>query len=58
MTGSGSGGLAELREALDDGKASFAYARVSYSNDAESTREKFILVVRPVSDSRGHPHRY
>ncbi|KAF7316371.1 ADF-like domain-containing protein [Mycena indigotica] len=45
VTASGSGGLAELREALDDGKASFAYARVSYSNDKESTREKFILVV-------------
>lgn len=25
--------------------ASFAYARVSYSNDKESQREKFILVV-------------
>ncbi|KAJ7064916.1 ADF-like domain-containing protein [Mycena amicta] len=45
VTGTGTGGLTELREALDDGKASFAYARVSYSNDAESRREKFILVV-------------
>ncbi|KAJ7598872.1 ADF-like domain-containing protein [Mycena floridula] len=41
----GSGGLAELRDVLDDSKASYAYVRVSYSNDKESTREKFILVV-------------
>ncbi|CAA7264333.1 unnamed protein product [Cyclocybe aegerita] len=45
LTSTGTGGLAELREALDDSKASYAYARVSYSNDKESTREKFILVV-------------
>jgi len=41
----GTGGLAELRDVLDDSKASYAYVRVSYSNDKESTREKFILVV-------------
>ncbi|KAF8960330.1 ADF-like domain-containing protein [Flammula alnicola] len=41
----GTGGLSELKEALDDSKASYAYVRVSYSNDKESTREKFILVV-------------
>jgi hypothetical protein len=41
----GTGGLVELREVLDDSKASYAYARVTYSNDKESTREKFILVV-------------
>ncbi|KIJ99910.1 hypothetical protein K443DRAFT_622580 [Laccaria amethystina LaAM-08-1] len=41
----GKRGLIELREALDESKASFAYARVTYSNDKESTREKFILVV-------------
>ncbi|KAF5379196.1 hypothetical protein D9615_005903 [Tricholomella constricta] len=41
----GTGGLAELREVLDDTKASYAYVRVTYSNDKESTREKFILVV-------------
>ena len=46
LTATGSGGLTELKEALDDSKASYAYARVSYSNDKESTREKFILVVR------------
>ncbi|KAJ7266888.1 actin depolymerizing protein [Mycena haematopus] len=45
LTSTGSGGLTELREVLDDGKAQYAYARVAYSNDAQSTREKFILVV-------------
>lgn len=45
VTQTGTGGLAELREALDDSKASYAYVRVTYSNDKESTREKFILVV-------------
>jgi hypothetical protein len=46
LTKTGSGGLPELKETLDDSKASYAYARVTYSNDKESTREKFILVVR------------
>lgn len=46
LTSTGTGGLAELRESLDDSKASFAYVRVKYSNDKESVREKFILVVR------------
>ncbi|KAF8889691.1 hypothetical protein BD779DRAFT_1623030 [Infundibulicybe gibba] len=41
----GTGGLAELQEALDDGTASYAYARVKYANDKESERQKFILVV-------------
>jgi hypothetical protein len=45
VTQTGTGGLVELREVLDDSKASYAYARVTYSNDKESTREKFILVV-------------
>lgn len=45
VTQTGTGGLTELREVLDDSKASYAYARVTYSNDKESTREKFILVV-------------
>ncbi|KAI0035481.1 actin depolymerizing protein, partial [Vararia minispora EC-137] len=44
LTKTGSGGLAELQEAVDPSKASFAYARVSYSNDKESVREKFIFV--------------
>ena len=45
VTKTGTGGLSELRDALDDSKASFAYARVTFSNDKESQREKFILVV-------------
>ena len=45
LTSTGSGGLTELREQLDDGRASYAYVRVQYANDKESTREKFILVV-------------
>jgi len=45
VTGTGSGGLAELRDRLDESKASYGYVRVSFSNDKESQREKFILVV-------------
>ncbi|KAI0819946.1 actin depolymerizing protein [Trametes gibbosa] len=45
LTSTGSGGLTELREQLEDTRASYAYVRVQYSNDKESTREKFILVV-------------
>ncbi|KAI0084158.1 actin depolymerizing protein [Irpex rosettiformis] len=45
LTATGTGGLDELREHLDDTKASFAYVRIRYSNDKESQREKFILVV-------------
>ncbi|KAK7047351.1 hypothetical protein VNI00_006582 [Paramarasmius palmivorus] len=45
VTQTGTGGLSELKEVLDDSKASFAYVRVQYSNDKESTREKFILVI-------------
>ncbi|KAG6335444.1 hypothetical protein ID866_3643 [Astraeus odoratus] len=45
VTKTGTGGLSELRGALEDSKASFAYARITYSNDKESQREKFILVV-------------
>jgi hypothetical protein len=45
LTATGTGGLAELCEALADSRASFAYARVTYANDKESRREKFVLVV-------------
>jgi len=45
LTATGTGGLAELREVLEDSRGSYAYARVTYSNDKESQREKFILVV-------------
>ncbi|KAG0704915.1 hypothetical protein DFH29DRAFT_801054 [Suillus ampliporus] len=41
----GTGGLSQLRDALGDSKASYAYVRVAFSNDKESQREKFILVV-------------
>ncbi|KIM70747.1 hypothetical protein SCLCIDRAFT_101035 [Scleroderma citrinum Foug A] len=45
VTRTGTGGVSELREALDDARASFAYARVTFANDKESQREKFVLVV-------------
>ncbi|KII84287.1 hypothetical protein PLICRDRAFT_57689 [Plicaturopsis crispa FD-325 SS-3] len=45
VTQTGTGGLDELKEVLQPGRASFAYVRVSYSNDKESQRQKFILVV-------------
>ena len=46
VTKTGTGGLSEFTELLEDSKASFGYVRVSYSNDKESVREKFALVVR------------
>jgi len=45
LSGTGSGGLAELAAALDDGEVQYGYARVEYANDKESTRVKFVLVV-------------
>lgn len=45
VTQTGTGDLSELREVLQDGRASYAYARVKYANDKESQREKFILIV-------------
>ncbi|KAF9051579.1 ADF-like domain-containing protein [Panaeolus papilionaceus] len=45
LTRTGTGGLDELTDNLDESKASYAYVRVSYSNDKESKREKFILVI-------------
>jgi len=44
VTATGTGGLTELQEKVDAAKGSFAYVRVTYSNDKESRREKFILV--------------
>ncbi|TCD66566.1 hypothetical protein EIP91_001234 [Steccherinum ochraceum] len=44
LTSTGSGGLEELREKLEEANASFAYVRIQYANDKESKREKFILV--------------
>lgn len=45
LTKTGSGGLDELRGVLNDSRASYGYARVSFSNDKESQREKFVLIV-------------
>jgi len=44
VTSTGAGGLNEVVELLDEGRASYAYVRVKYSNDKESVREKFILI--------------
>ncbi|KAJ9627798.1 hypothetical protein H2203_003015 [Taxawa tesnikishii (nom. ined.)] len=38
-------GLSELASAVDDSQAQYAYVRVEYANDVESTRVKFVLVV-------------
>ncbi|KAI0468051.1 hypothetical protein F4859DRAFT_517589 [Xylaria cf. heliscus] len=45
LTGTGTGGLAELAARLDDGEAQYGYVRVEYANDTESTRVKFALVI-------------
>ena len=45
LTATGSGGLEEFRAHLDETKASFGYARIRFSNDKESQREKFVLIV-------------
>ncbi|KAI1078748.1 hypothetical protein F5B20DRAFT_202076 [Whalleya microplaca] len=45
LSGTGSGGLAELAPKLDDGQAQYAYVRVEYANDTESRRVKFALVI-------------
>lgn len=45
LTATGSGGLSELASAVDDSQAQYAYVRVEYANDVESTRVKFVLVV-------------
>ena len=45
LTKTGTGGLAELVNELDDGQVQYGYVRVEYANDKESTRVKFILVV-------------
>ncbi|KAG8927921.1 hypothetical protein FRC03_008012 [Tulasnella sp. 419] len=46
LSASGDGGLEELKEKLadKDADAGFGYVRVSYANDKESTREKFVLI--------------
>lgn len=44
LTATGTGGLAELRDRLDPGEVQYAYVRVEYANDKESSRTKFALV--------------
>lgn len=44
MTKTGNGGLAELAEIVEESRASFVYARISYSNDKESQRQKFVVI--------------
>ena len=45
LTKTGSGGLQELAESLDDAQVQYGYVRVEYANDAESTRVKFALII-------------
>ncbi|CEJ82426.1 Putative ADF-like domain-containing protein [[Torrubiella] hemipterigena] len=45
LTSTGKGGLAEMKEALDDSQVQYGYVRIEYANDAESTRVKFALIV-------------
>ena len=45
LTATGSGGLSELAEKLDESQAQYAYARVEYANDSESKRVKFVFIV-------------
>ncbi|KAI0883067.1 actin depolymerizing protein [Annulohypoxylon maeteangense] len=45
LSGTGSGGLQELGPKLDDGQAQYAYVRIEYANDTESTRVKFVLLI-------------
>ncbi|KAK3364633.1 hypothetical protein B0T25DRAFT_587813 [Lasiosphaeria hispida] len=45
LSKTGSGGLAELADELDDGQVQYAYVRVEYANDSESKRVKFAVVV-------------
>jgi hypothetical protein len=45
LTGTGTGGLSELASKLDDSQAQYAYVRVEYANDKESSRVKFVMVV-------------
>jgi hypothetical protein len=45
LSGTGSGGITELAEKLDDSQAQYAYVRVEYANDTESKRVKFALIV-------------
>lgn len=45
LTSTGTGGLDELKEKLDESQAQYAYVRVEYANDTESKRVKFALII-------------
>ncbi|CAI4211640.1 unnamed protein product [Parascedosporium putredinis] len=45
LTKTGSGGLDELKNELDDSQVQYAYVRVEYANDSESKRVKFVLII-------------
>ncbi|KAI9646208.1 hypothetical protein NHQ30_005648 [Ciborinia camelliae] len=45
LTATGEGGLSELRGKLDPAQAQYAYLRVEYANDSESSRIKFAFIV-------------
>ncbi|KAF9513174.1 hypothetical protein BS47DRAFT_1317746 [Hydnum rufescens UP504] len=45
LTATGTGGLEDLKERLSDDDAAFAYVRITYANDKESKRNKFVLVI-------------
>lgn len=45
LSKTGTGDLSELASELDDTQVQYAYARVEYANDSESTRVKFVLIV-------------
>jgi hypothetical protein len=45
LTEMGKGDLAEFASKLDNGRATYGIIRVKYSNDEQSTREKFVFVI-------------
>jgi len=45
LSATGTGGLSELADRLDDNQAQYAYVRVEYANDTESKRIKFVLII-------------
>ena len=45
LSATGSEGLDELKDKLEEDQASFVYARITYANDKESQRHKFILII-------------
>ncbi|KNZ57136.1 hypothetical protein VP01_2232g4 [Puccinia sorghi] len=45
LASTGTGGLNELKGKLEEDQASFIYSRITYANDKESQRHKFILII-------------